>query len=127
MKRKKPSETELQILGVLWERGEATTRAVLEALPDGKPRAYTTVLSMMQVMEKKGLLTRSSEGVAHVWRAAVEREAVTAPLLKNLVSHVFAGKASSVMQQLLGGETVSPEELAEMRRLLDEHEGKEKR
>ena len=120
-KRKKPSELELQVLGVLWERGEATTRDVLEALPDGKPRAYTTVLSIMQVMEKKALLTRSSEGVAHIWRAAVTRNEVTGPLVRDLVRNVFGGNSAAVVQQLLGGRKVSSEELAEIQRLLDSH------
>ncbi|NRB73470.1 MAG: BlaI/MecI/CopY family transcriptional regulator [Verrucomicrobiales bacterium] len=120
-KRKKPSELELQVLGVLWERGEATTRDVLEALPDGKPRAYTTVLSIMQVMEKKALLTRSSEGVAHIWGAAVTRNEVTGPLVRDLVRNVFGGNSAAVVQQLLGGRKVSSEELAEIQRLLDSH------
>ena len=120
-KRKKPSELELQVLGVLWERGEATTRDVLEALPDGKPRAYTTVLSIMQVMEKKALLTRSSEGVAHIWGAAVTRNEGTGPLVRDLVRNVFGGNSAAVVQQLLGGRKVSSEELAEIQRLLDSH------
>ena len=110
------------MLGVLWDRGEVTTREVLECLPDGKKRAYTTVLSIMQLMEKKGLLTRSSEGVAHIWSAAVSRDAVTIPLVKNLVRNVFAGRASAVVQQLLGGDDVSREEIEEIRKLLDEHD-----
>ena len=119
--RKKPSELELQVLGVLWDRGEATTRDVLEALPDGKPRAYTTVLSIMQVMEKKQLLTRTSEGVAHIWQAAVTRDEVTAPLVRDLLRNVFGGRPAAVVQQLLGDRKVSPEELAEIQKLLDSH------
>lgn len=106
----------------MWDCGEATTREVLDALPDGKPRAYTTVLSIMQVMEKKELLTRSSEGVAHIWSASVTRDQVTAPMMRSLVRNVFGGKESAVVQQLLGDHQVSEKELAEIRALLDEHE-----
>lgn len=125
-KSKKPSELELQVLGVLWDREQATAREVLEALPDGKPRAYTTVLSTMQVMEKKKLLSRSSEGVAHLWRAAVSRDEVTVPLVRNLVRNVFGGRAAAVVQQLLGDDAVSDEELAEIRDLLDRHRASSK-
>lgn len=119
---KQPSELELQVLSVLWETSEATAREVSESLPDGKKRAYTTVLSVMQMMEKKGLVTRTSEGVAHIWSATVSRNEVTVPLVRKLKRNVFGGSASAIVQQLLGGDKVSPEEIAEIRTILDEHE-----
>lgn len=119
---KKPSELEQQVLGVLWDRGELTARKVLESMPDEKPRAYTSILSVMQVMEKKGLLTRNSEGVTHLWSPAVQRDEVTQPLVKNLVRNVFGGSASAVVQQLLGGENVSLEELAVIKEMIKAHE-----
>ncbi len=68
-KKSQPSDLELQVLGVLWGRGAATVREILESLPDGKRRAYTSVLSVVQVMEKKGLVKRQRErdGLAHVF------------------------------------------------------------
>src|SRR5688572_10328806 len=98
----KPSELELQVLGMLWEKGPLTARAVLEALPDGRRRAYTTVLTVLQVMEKKGLLTRKVDEVAHVWRPAVSRRQIMGPMLRGLVRNVFGGRPSQALQQLLG-------------------------
>ena len=120
----RPSELELQVLGVLWERPGLTVREVLGALPDGKKRAYTSVLSVMQVMEKKGLLSHTSQGNAHAYRAAVAREAVLPGLVGRMVSLVFGGRRAAAVQALLGEEKLSAEELAEIRRLLEEHEKK---
>ena len=118
----RPAGLELQILGVLWDREQATAREVLEALPDGKPRAYTTVLSAMQSMEKKGLLSRSSKGVAHLWKALVTREEITGPILQNLAQNVFGGRISGIFQQLLGGEDISREEIDQLREMIDAHD-----
>jgi predicted transcriptional regulator len=101
-----------------------TARQVLEALPDGKQRAYTTVLSVMQVMEKKGLLTRKVDDVTHIWRPAVTRRQVTGPLLKGLVRNVFGGRPSQALQQLLRDPSVDEEELAEIRRMIADHEAR---
>ena len=117
---KRPSEFELQVLGLLWETAPLTVREVLERLPDGKKRAYTSVLSVMQVMEKKGLLSRArGEGLADEWRPAVGRDQVMKPVIQRLLDHLFAGKPSAVMQQLLEGGDVSAEELAKIRRMID--------
>ncbi len=118
MKKVKPSDLEMQVLGVLWDRGPSTARDVLEAMPDGKQRAYTSILSVMQVMEKKGLLTHTSRGNAHVYGPAVRREQVLKPFLRKVVTEVFAGRPAALMQALLSDAAVSDEELAEMRRLL---------
>lgn len=122
MKKNQPSNLELQVLSVLWDRGPATAREVLEAMPDGKRRAYTTILSVMQVMEKKGLLTHSSKGTAHVFKPTVTQRQTLGPILKGLVSNVFGGRVSAVMQHLLDESNVDESEFAEIRRLLDEHE-----
>jgi BlaI family transcriptional regulator, penicillinase repressor len=118
MKKVKPSDLEMQVLGVLWDRGPSPAREVLEAMPDGKQRAYTSILSAMQVMEKKGLLTHTSEGKTHVYSPAVRREQVLKPFLRKVVTEVFAGRPAALMQALLSETAVSDEELAEMRRLL---------
>ncbi len=117
----KPSELELQVLAVLWERGPSTAREVLAAMPDGKERAYTTILTVMQVMEKKGLLSHTRQGIAHVYRPAVSRRQVLRPLLRGLVQRVFGGSPSAVVQHLLDETAVSPEELDRIRRLIEEH------
>ena len=120
MKKYRPSDLEMQILGVLWARGPSTAREVLEGMPDGKERAYTSVLSVMQVMEKKGLLKHTSRGVAHVYRPAVSRNKIVRPFVRKVVSEVFAGKPSTLVQELLAAGSVSEEELAQIRKLVDE-------
>ena len=121
MKANKPSDLEMQILGVLWRGGPATVRDVLGALPDGKPRAYTSVLSMMQLMEKKGLLARTREGLTDRWRPAVTKSHVLGPFLRRLVANVFAGEPKAVMQHLLQETEVDDAALAEIRQMLDAH------
>lgn len=120
MKKPKPSALELQILGVLWEKETAKAREVLEAMPDSKPRAYTTILSVLQGMEKKGFVKRATSGVAHIWRAKVSREQATTPVLRELIQNAFGGSPAMALQQLLGSEKVSPEELDELRKILDD-------
>ncbi|MDQ8207861.1 BlaI/MecI/CopY family transcriptional regulator [Coraliomargarita sp. SDUM461003] len=121
---KKPSDFELQILGVLWESAPQTVREVRASLTDEKERAYTSVLSVMQVMEKKGYLRRekASSGNADLWSPAVDRAAVTSPLIRGWVQQLFGGRPSAVMQQLLDGDSVDASEVAEIRRLLKEYE-----
>lgn len=122
-----PSNLELQMLSVLWDKGPSTARDALDAMPDGKPRAYTTVLSVLQGMERKGLVKRRRVGQAHVYRAAVTRKQTLRPLLRNLVQNVFGGSPSSAMQHLLSETRVDEEEMNEIRRLLDERGKKSKR
>ncbi len=119
MSQVKPSDLEMQVLGVLWQRGPSTAREVLEAMPDGKKRAYTTILSAMQVMEKKGLLAHRRRGVAHVYRPAMNKRKILQPFVRKVVNEVFGGRPTAVMQALLAEGRVSDEELAEMRKLLD--------
>jgi BlaI family transcriptional regulator, penicillinase repressor len=122
MKANRPSELELTILALLWQHGPMTVRAVLEALPDRKQRAYTSVLSVMQVMEKKGFLKRTREGMTDIWRPAMRREKIMGPFLKKMVSQLFAGRPSAVLQQLLQGTTVDPEEIQSIKQLIREYE-----
>ena len=121
-----PSEFELQVLGVLWEHGPGTVRQVLEWLADGKPRAYTSVLSVMQVMHKKGLLAveKPLEGLAHVFTPTVSREQVVVPLLKGLVAKIFGSRAEVAVQQLMAAEPASGDEIQQLRALLDEIEAR---
>jgi len=93
--RPKPSDVELQVLSLLWREGPLTARQVLERLPDGKERAYTTVLTTLQVMEKKKLVTHERNGVAHVYSAIVKQNQVLRPLLRGLIDKVFGGSAAT--------------------------------
>lgn len=121
LKLPEPSELELQILSLMWAGGPLTARQVLGLMPDGKPRAYTTVLSMMQVMEKKGLLSHRTDGNVHVYRPRVEQSRILGRVLGRLVNHVFGGDPSAAVQSLLQQTPVSAEELAEIRRVVDAH------
>ncbi len=122
MANAKPSELELQVLSVLWERGPLTARETLAAMPDGKERAYTTVLSVLQGMEKKGLVRHTRRGTAHVYHPEVTRQQALGPILRRLVSHVFGGSPAAAMQQLLSETNVDDEELRRIRALIDQYE-----
>lgn len=122
MNKPKPSELELKILSRLWDDGPLTVRQVLESLPDGKGRAYTTILSMLQLMERKGLAGREREGLAHRWHAAVDRDEVMGPMLKRMVAQVFSGRPSAVLQQLLRQAPVDREELRSIKKLIRDYE-----
>ncbi len=119
-----PSNLEMQVLSVLWAKGPLGARQVLEELPDKKERAYTTVLSVMQVMEKKGLLRHETEGNRHIYAPTVRKSEVLGTFLRGLVSNVFGGSAASAMQHLLQTTPVSEDEIQEMRDLLDAHSKK---
>ena len=124
-----PSEFELQILGTLWESGSGTVRQVMERLSDGKDRAYTSVLSVMQVMQKKGLLglEKQRDGLAHIFKPLVSREQVVVPMLRGLVTKVFGGRTHAAVQHLLHDDQVDGAEIAKLRKLLDEIESRQKR
>jgi BlaI family transcriptional regulator, penicillinase repressor len=119
-KTNQPSDLELQLLSVLWENGPSTVREILSRLPDGKIRAYTTVLSVMQNLEKKGLVNRTLRGTAHVYQPTETQKTTLRPLLQGLLQNVFQGKVSSVMQHLLEDSNVSEDELDEIRDLIDQ-------
>lgn len=121
-----PSEFELQILGALWENGPGTVRQVLDWIADGKSRAYTSVLSVMQVMQKKGLLDveKQRDGLAHVFTPTVSREQVVVPLLRGLVSRIFGSGTRTAVQQLMKADGVKGDEIQQLRQLLDEIEAR---
>ena len=120
MPPQKPSELEPQVLSVLWEKGSGTVRDVMAAFPDGKQRAYTTLLTVLQVLEKKGLVRHTRDGLAHVYLPNVTREEVVQPLLKGLVKGVFGGEPTRVVQALLETGSVGPAELKQIRKLIND-------
>ncbi len=121
-----PSQFELQVLAILWQQGPASVHDVRAALPDGKRRAYTTVLTVMQNMEKKGLVDHTQQGQAHIYRAVVKRHQVLRPMMKSLLSNVFGGSPAQALQFLLDGAAVDDAELAEIRQVLDAAKRKQK-
>jgi predicted transcriptional regulator len=110
----------MQILSVLWDKGASTAREVLELMPDGKKRAYTSILSVMQVMEKKGLLKHTNRGVAHVYSPAVSKKKIIQPFIHKVVNEVFGGRPSAMMQALLTQTPVSDDELTQIHKLLEQ-------
>ncbi len=119
MKPPRPSDLELQVLTVLWDRGPSAIREILEAIPDGKPRAYTTILSVVQVMEKKGLVGHRQKGQAHIYHARVKRQNVVQPMLREMVRNVLGGSPAQALQHLLQSTRIDEEELALIRELID--------
>jgi BlaI family penicillinase repressor len=116
----RPTESELAILDVLWERGQATVREVYEALYENDGGGYTTALKLLQVMHGKGLVERDDTQRAHVFRAVVSRDAARTRLLGPIVKQLFGGKPMDLVLSVLGtGEAPKPEELAQVRELLD--------
>jgi BlaI family penicillinase repressor len=120
----KPTDAELGILRVLWQRGPSTVRDVYDVINGERPVGYTTVLKLMQIMAEKGLVTRDDTERAHVYRATQSQENAQRRLLGDLVDRVFGGSAQRLVMQALATQKASPEELAEIRCLLDELERK---
>jgi predicted transcriptional regulator len=119
----RPTDAEVEILRVLWERGPCTVREVQEALNEAKPTGYTTVLKLMQIMTDKGLVRRDERQRAHVYEARLAQEETQQQMVNDLLDRVFNGSATSlVMQALATGKKTSAEELSEIRKMLDEFE-----
>ena len=119
--RKQPSKLEIAILSLLWDRGEMTAREVLEGLPDGKRRAYTSVLSVLQAMERKSLVAHKSRGQAHAYFAKARQEETVGAVLRDMVRDMFGGSAAGAVQHLLSETNISEEELLEMERLVSDY------
>jgi BlaI family penicillinase repressor len=116
----RPTEAELAILAVLWQRGRATVRDVFEALYERDGGHYTTALKLMQVMYAKGLVQRDDRQRIHVFRAAVTREAARSKLLGPIVDRLFSGSSVDLVLSVLGtGAAPAPDEIAQVRELLD--------
>jgi predicted transcriptional regulator len=120
----KPTASELEILRVLWERGPSTVRDVHEALREKKDLGYTTVLKLLQIMTAKGTVRRNEEQRAHVYEACQPATETKRQLVGDVLQRVFEGSASELMIHALEGRRTSKEELGELRRLLDEYEGR---
>ena len=118
----RPTDAELAILRVLWRRGPSTVRQVHDVLRAEKPTGYTTVLKFMQIMTEKGLLLRDESSRSHVYRPQRPAEKTQQQLVGDLLDRAFEGSAQRLVMQALNAKKVTPEELAEIRALLDEIE-----
>ena len=120
----RPTDAELSILRVLWERGPSTVRQVHDVLSVDREFAYTTTLKLLQLMTEKGVAMREEDGRVHLYRAAVAQEETQRHLIRDLVDRAFGGSPSQLVMQALAAKPASAEELREIRRLLKEHEEK---
>jgi len=118
----RPTDAELEILGVLWEHGPTTVREVHDRLNRVKPAGYTTVLKLMQIMAEKGLVRRNEDQRAHVYSAVAPREKTQRQLVGDLLDRAFAGSASQLVMQALATKRATAAELAQIRDMLDEFE-----
>lgn len=123
-RKQRPTEAELEILNVLWDKGPASVRQVHTAIEThrGEPVLYTTVLKLLQIMATKGLVRRQQSGRAHVYEASVPKEQTQRSLLADLRDRAFAGSAAQLVMQALSGKPATPEEIREIRDLLDRFE-----
>ncbi|HXS06767.1 MAG TPA: BlaI/MecI/CopY family transcriptional regulator [Rhizomicrobium sp.] len=119
----KPTQSELEILRVLWGRGPSTVREVLESLNETKSLGYTGVLKLLQIMTAKGSVRRDESNRAHVYEARRPEDQTKRQLASDMLQRVFEGSASQLMMHALAGRSTSPEEIEELRRILDAHEG----
>lgn len=119
----KPTEGEMEILQVIWKRGDCTVREVHEAL-DKKDAGYTTTLKLMQIMHEKGLVARDTSSKTHVYRAAINQEKTQQQLLNRMIDNVFNGSAASLVMQALGNKTASKEEINLIKNYLNKLENK---
>ncbi len=119
----KPTDSELNILQVLWARGPSPVRVINDELSQTKEVGYTTTLKILQIMTEKGLVTRIKDGRNHIYSAAVEQNAAQQQLLDRLLHGVFGGSAKKLVMQALGSHQASPEELEEIRKYIEGLEG----
>jgi BlaI family transcriptional regulator, penicillinase repressor len=118
----RPTDAELEILTVLWNRGPSAVRDVHEAIATRKATQYTTVLKTLQIMAAKGLVRRDETQRAHVYEAAVPSEVTQRQLAGDLLMRAFNGSARNLMMGALSSRKASKKELAELRKLLDDYE-----
>ena len=122
----RPTRAELAILRVLWQRGPSTVREVHGSLSQGRPMGYTTVLKMLQIMTDKGLVGRDESQRAHIYSVRRPEAQTQRQLVRDLLERAFDGSAMKLVMHALAAQKASPEEIARIRRLLDEIEGGER-
>jgi len=116
----RPTDAELAILRILWERGPSTVRHVHEVLARDRQAAYTTALKLLQIMTEKGLVDRDERDRTHVYRARFGEEQTQRQLVRDLVDRAFGGSAMKLVVQALASKRASAEELRDIRKAIDE-------
>src|SRR5215831_4682885 len=120
----RPTDAELAILRVLWERGPATVRQVHEALAGARETGYTTTLKLMQIMTEKGLVTRDESQRTHVYAAKLSQDQTQRQLVTDLLDRAFGGRSAALVMHALSAQPASSDELAEIRRLIEQYKEK---
>ena len=115
----RPTEAELELLRILWEKEPATVREIYDTLNQDRPSGYTTVLKLLQIMTSKGLVVRDEASRAHVYRAAISQDAMQSKLLRDLSMRLFSGSAAQLAMHALAMEPASQIELDEIRALIE--------
>jgi BlaI family penicillinase repressor len=115
----RPTEAELELLRILWEKEPATVRDIYDRLNQDRLSGYTTVLKMLQIMTAKGLVVRDEANRAHVYRAAISQDAMQSKILKDLSMRLFSGSATQLALHALAMEPASQNELDEIRALIE--------
>ena len=126
MKKAKPTNGELEILQIVWDRGPSTVREINNELNKLRDVGYTTTLKLMQIMTTKELLLRRMDGKTHIYRANVNQEKTQGQFLDKIVDTVFQGSASKLVMQALGNKRTTQQELEEIREFLSKMEGGKK-
>ncbi|HMF61412.1 MAG TPA: BlaI/MecI/CopY family transcriptional regulator [Vicinamibacterales bacterium] len=121
----RPTDAELAILRILWDRGASTVRQVHEMLSRERPSAYTTALKMLQIMTEKGLVRRDDRDRTHIYQSKLTEEQTQRQLVRDLVDRAFAGSASKLVLQALATKRATPDELVEIRKLIETREGRD--
>jgi predicted transcriptional regulator len=121
-----PTEAELEILTVLWDEHPASVRQINDKLNEQKDVGYTTTLKLLQIMFRKGLVTRNADQRTHLYSPAIPKNNTQKKLVHNLLNKAFQGSAAKMVMQVLGNHQASKEELNEIRALLDSLEKDEK-
>ena len=116
----KPTESELEILQILWERKSCTVRDVHDVLTQNKDAGYTTTLKLMQIMHEKGLVARDTSSKTHVYKPIANQQRTQQHLVSRMIDNVFNGSASRMVMQALGNHKASKEELDTIKQYLDD-------
>lgn len=119
IKKLKPTESELEILQILWDKEDATVREVHEELSKNKDSGYTTTLKLLQIMFEKGLVTRDDSSKTHIYQPAVSRQKTQKQFLDKMINTLFAGSSTQLVLQALGNQKASKDELDEIQKYLD--------
>jgi predicted transcriptional regulator len=122
----RPTDAELAILRVLWERGPSSVRDVHDALSTEQSTGYTTVLKLLQIMTEKGLVVRDESQRAHIYEARYSEQRTQRQLLADLMERAFGGSPAKLVMQALASKRTSVEELDAIREILDRMEGEKR-